>query len=501
MRGARVTAQPILVGAVTILITIVAVFLAYNANQGLPFVPVTELEVELPNGAALVPGNEVRIGGQRIGMVTDLQPAPLTNGDVGTIARVSLDQKHGDIPVDSKITVRPRSPLGLKFIAVDRGDADETFRQGDRIPVAQARLPVEIDEFWGMYDAETRDGVRANLEGFGTGLAGRGIAINRAIEDAPRFLRHLEPVARTLGAPETQLRRMFRSLGRTARAVGPVAERYAHAFTAGADVFEAWARDPEALRATIRESAPTLDAGIRSLRRQRPFLTRLASTSREIRGAAETMPATLPALSRALDVANPVLRRVPAFNEDLERVLASLERLMLDPGTGRALRALGSTSGTLNPALRFLGPHLTVCNGWNYAWTHVAEHLTEPDPTGGSQRTLLNQAGRQNNPVTSLGATEPANGEGHISGTPQHLHAQAYAAAVTEDGRADCEAGQRGYPERIAALWPDRFNIVIDPRTPGVQGPPRVGRPRVPRGQTFSKRPELGPRLHPELDR
>ncbi len=41
----------------------VAVFLAYNANQGLPFVPTYKLSAELPNANALVPGNEVRIGG------------------------------------------------------------------------------------------------------------------------------------------------------------------------------------------------------------------------------------------------------------------------------------------------------------------------------------------------------------------------------------------------------------------------------------------------------
>ena len=64
-----VLANPVLVGAVTVLVTLVAVFLAYNANNGLPFVPTTELNVQLPNGANLVGGNEVRSGGFRIGVV------------------------------------------------------------------------------------------------------------------------------------------------------------------------------------------------------------------------------------------------------------------------------------------------------------------------------------------------------------------------------------------------------------------------------------------------
>ena len=53
----------------TVLVVVVAVFLAYNANSGLPFVPTTQLKVDLANGANLVPGNEVRSGGFRVGVV------------------------------------------------------------------------------------------------------------------------------------------------------------------------------------------------------------------------------------------------------------------------------------------------------------------------------------------------------------------------------------------------------------------------------------------------
>ena len=61
-----------LVGAVTTLVIVVAVFLAYNANNGLPFVPTRQLDVLVSNGANLVKGNEVRSGGFRIGVVTDM---------------------------------------------------------------------------------------------------------------------------------------------------------------------------------------------------------------------------------------------------------------------------------------------------------------------------------------------------------------------------------------------------------------------------------------------
>ena len=44
---ASIVASPVLVGAVTTLIVIVSVFLAYNANKGLPFVPTYDLQATL----------------------------------------------------------------------------------------------------------------------------------------------------------------------------------------------------------------------------------------------------------------------------------------------------------------------------------------------------------------------------------------------------------------------------------------------------------------------
>jgi len=67
-------ASPVLIGATTVLIALVAVFIAYNANSGLPFVPTYDLKAELPSGDKLVKGNEVRVGGFRVGVVKELRP-------------------------------------------------------------------------------------------------------------------------------------------------------------------------------------------------------------------------------------------------------------------------------------------------------------------------------------------------------------------------------------------------------------------------------------------
>ena len=99
--------------------------------------------------------------------------------------------------------------------------------------------------------------------------------------------------------------------------------------------------------------------------------------------------------------------------------------------------------------MRFYGPFVTVCNAPNYFFTYLAEHFSEADSTGQAQRALLNTT-CQDDSLGSIGADEPANGNEVLEGNKQYLHANPYGAAVTPDGRADCEAGQRGYLERNA---------------------------------------------------
>ena len=127
MRGGRVgslAASPTLVGAVTVLVVVVGVFLAYQANSGLPFVPTYKLSAELPDTQTLVPGNEVRIGGIRVGQIKSVEPVTVDNAPcpndptqqcVSDVAKVNmeLNQDLQPLPEVSTVVVRARSALGL----------------------------------------------------------------------------------------------------------------------------------------------------------------------------------------------------------------------------------------------------------------------------------------------------------------------------------------------------------------------------------------------------
>ncbi|HEY8638732.1 MAG TPA: MlaD family protein, partial [Solirubrobacteraceae bacterium] len=255
--SASIVANPVLVGAVTTLVVIVAVFLAYNANNGLPFVPTRQLNVYVANGANLVKGNEVREGGYRIGVVSDMIPVKLPDGRIGARLQLKLDQKSGPVPIDTRVIIRPRSALGLKYVEIDKGTSRKDFPDGATLPAAQASYPVELDQVYSMFDAKTRRASSNDLIGFGNTFAGRGADLNLFIGYAPRLFGLLAPVMSNLGDSRTNLPGFFRALDRTVSTIAPVAKIQARIFTTMADTFHAISEDPQALKDTISKSPPT----------------------------------------------------------------------------------------------------------------------------------------------------------------------------------------------------------------------------------------------------
>jgi virulence factor Mce-like protein len=495
-------ANPVLIGAVTVLVLIIAVFLAYNANNGLPFVPTRELKVDIPNGSDLVPGNDVDEGGDRVGLVSDMQPIELPNGQVGAQLTLQLNRSNGRVPVDSTVSIRPRSVLGLKYVDLRTGTSSRVFPDGGTMSVSRTSVPVQIDDINKMFDAKTRPAIQQDLAGFGDTFTARGSALNDTIASLPSLFQHLQPVAHYLSDPHTELTRFFVALNGFFGTISPVAATNERLFADQATTFEAISRDPAALESTIKQSPPTLDVSTDSLKAQQPFLADLTTFNRYLGPATVQLRAALPNVDPALEAGIKVLPRTPSMNRKLQGVLASLKSLALDPGTNVALNGLTSTVGILNPTIRYLGPYATVCNSWNYFWVELADLVSEQTSFGMAQRALIQFANHQTNNVGAQGANNPANGyqPGDFQGTggpadAEYSHGPTYGAAIDNAGNADCEVGQRGYQLMQNSLDPKGRAFVTDAHTPGDQGTTWTGLSRVPPGETFTRNPLIGPQL------
>jgi ABC-type transporter Mla subunit MlaD len=456
-------ASPTMVGAITTLIVVVAVFLAYNANQGLPFVPVYRVSAELCNASRLGPNNEVRIGGNRIGVVESVETIELEEasgcqtaaGDSAATAaklNLKLDESAKPIPEDSLVRVRYRSSFGLKYLEIQRGEGDG-LPEGGSLPIEQAQEQTEFDDIANTFDTPTRENSRIVLEGFGNAFAARGASLNQAIESLDPLFTNLRPVARALSDPTTRLVRFFPELGDAARIVAPVAEEQAELFTNMAISFAAISSDEEALRDAISEGVPTLETGIRSLPVQRPFLRDFAEVSRLLRPGVRDLRISLPVLNSAVGIGAKTLRRTPPFNADLEDVMGQLEELVDEPSTKISIVRLGDTLDETASAAGQIGPYQTVCNYWNYWFTFLPEHFSQDNAFGKAERVLGTGAPDARNPIDSYSGgqadgrvtqfTPPRPGEFRFRTIPV-LHGNPYGPSGTEEA-PNCQSGQVGY--------------------------------------------------------
>jgi virulence factor Mce-like protein len=440
--GGAIAGNPVLIGAATVLVVIVAMFLAYNANQGLPFVPTYQLKAQTPSAANLVRGNEVRIGGTRVGSVDSITAEQQEDGTSIAVLGLKLERSVKPLPKDSTVLIRPRSALGLKYVELTRGTSEEGFEDGDTIPLRQATpAPVEFDDFVNMFDEETRDASQTNLRGFGDALAGRGQSINQAIGAFRPLLRDAIPVLQNLTSPQTNLPRFIMELADAARIVAPAAETQADLFVNLDRTFGALREVARPyIQESISEGPETLDAAIRGFPVQRPFLANTEGLFRELRPGVRALRGAAPDLADALEVGTPTLRRLPPLNRRLTSLLLELERFAEDPMVPRGIRRLTDTVRTLNPTLQYLAPVQTTCNYATLWFRNIASLLSEGDINGTWQRFII--VATPHGPNNEGGpSSAPANGPE----AENHLHTNPYPNTASPGQPRECEAANETY--------------------------------------------------------
>ena len=440
-RGGGIAGNPVLIGAATVLVIIVAVFLSYNANQGLPFVPTYSVNAEVPSASELVVGNDVKIGGSRVGAVSSIAPKTLQSGRVVAVLGLKLDKAAGPLPSDTTLMIRERSALGLKYVQITRGHSGRMLQDGDTIPLTQAKPSVDLDQFLNMFDDKTRAAATTNLENFGTAFAGRGESINTAIGAFRPLLRDVVPVMQNLAAPRTQLRNFIQQLGTFTALVAPASETQASLFDNLDATMSALSKVAKPyIQDSITGGKPALDSGIRNFPQQRPFLINTTGLMHELRPGVAALKTAAPVLSDALKTGIRVLPRTPPLNERLAALLLELQKFSNDPLVPQGINGTTQVVNDLNPTLQYLAPTQTRCNYVTLWFRNISSLLSEGDRNGTWQRFII---------VTT---PQGPNNEGGPSSAPadgpnqdNHVHLNPYPNTAAPGQPQECEAGNEPY--------------------------------------------------------
>jgi phospholipid/cholesterol/gamma-HCH transport system substrate-binding protein len=319
------------------------------------------------NAGQLVNGDEVRVGGRRVGTVGDLRLAP----DRSALVDLEVDDDLAPLHEGTTATVRAPSLSGIanRYVSLSPGpDNAAEIPDGGRIAADRVSQIVDVDQLFSTLDPPTRAGLRRLVRGASRTTAGRERLANEtleALDPTQRSGRALfAQVARDAPALQTLLTTGSRVVGALAAERAPVTGlvENARATSAGVVAEEsavdaALARLPATLRrgtgtlagldATLDDVDPLVDAALPATARLAPLLRRLRPLAASAVPTIDDTRRLVRATGRGNDLID-LLRATPA--------LADVAVPALDDTTAAATSA--------RPVARFARPYTPDLVGW-----------------------------------------------------------------------------------------------------------------------------------------
>jgi phospholipid/cholesterol/gamma-HCH transport system substrate-binding protein len=275
------------------------------------------------NAGFVIPGEDVKIAGVKVGKVASLDVTP----DFKAAVVLDITEPgYQDFRNDASCIVRPQNLIGERFVECKptqprsaTADAPPKLKRIDRgpgtgqylLPVGNTMQTVDIDLIGNTMREPERARLSLILNELGTGLAGRGRDLNDVIRRANPALQETDKVLAILARQNTQLEQL----------------------AVNSDtVLAPLARDRASVAGAIRNSSS------------------VARATAEKRGALEEDIQTLP---RFLDELQPTMERLGSLSDQTTPLLVDLHARAGD--INNVVRRLGPFSTAAIPAVESLG--------------------------------------------------------------------------------------------------------------------------------------------------
>jgi phospholipid/cholesterol/gamma-HCH transport system substrate-binding protein len=382
------------------------------------------------NAGQLVPGNEVRVGGQPIGSISDIQ----LDDSANAIVTMEVGDVVAPLHEGTTATIRATSLSGItsRYISLKPGPNNgAALADGGRIGTDETSSPVDLDTLFDTLDAKTREGLRNVIRGSGTQYDSRGAEAGQSIQYFGPFLGSTSRLTQELALDQQVLAQFVKDGADTVSAIasrrGDLTELVSNtnsAMRAIGDENVALQRTLELLPGTLRKANTTFV----NLRNTLDDLDKLVDESKP--NTKELAP-FLKALRPLVHDARPTvadlrdLIRSPGPNNDLIELTAKQPRLaeLTASVFPRAIRTLDRS----DPVISYARPYIPDLSGWLTKFGQVAAyydangHYARVQPVFGPTRLdrdlykligvspaeRLNSYSRDSRPDCPGGATQP----------------------------------------------------------------------------------------------
>jgi virulence factor Mce-like protein len=312
----------------------------------------------------VVPGQEVRISGRRVGEVRSVS---VSGGDA--VVDMAIDDDAWPLRRGTTARLRFGLPLtyGARSVELHPGPVDQPpLPDGGILTTADTITPVEFDQLYRIFGPRTRNNLQGLLTNTSTTLSGRQRDLAAAITQGGPGLDQLSGFYADLGADPTALRTLVTAGAATSSALARRDRALAAAVGNAGATFDELADHARSLQATLDGLPPALRTGSRTLARLDRSLDGLQGLVDDVRPGAAGLRSIAPTVRRAVATLRDVAplatttlqlgrRRAPAIS----RFLAKATRFM---------PRLSSTLGGLAPMVACLRPYGPEIMGFFANW-------------------------------------------------------------------------------------------------------------------------------------
>lgn len=323
----------------------------------------------------LIPGENVKIDGVKVGTVSSVTPTPEAKA---AVVMSIANPGFKDFRDDASCTISPQSLIGEKYVdclptqpRVEGAPLPpplQKIRSGQEgageylVPVQHTSSPVDVDLLGDIQRLPERERFTLILNELGAGLAGRGSDLSEVIKRANPALQELDKVLKILAGENHVLAKLAvdsdKALAPLARVSGRVADFIAQSNT------------------VAQAGAATRGSLARNLALLPPFLERLGPALERVQHFAEQTTPTFTALKVAAPGLDKAFTSLPAFSSSTEKFFESL---------GKTAKVSGPALNAFRPLLKQLSSLGNAAVPFTSNFSQLFESLRE---TGGLERIM-----------------------------------------------------------------------------------------------------------------
>jgi phospholipid/cholesterol/gamma-HCH transport system substrate-binding protein len=313
-----------------------------------------ELKAEMQTAQSVMPGQgqTIDIAGVPVGEVKKVE---LKDGRA--IITTSVRQKYSDdIYRDASVLLRPKTGLNDMILELTPGTASAgKVPDGYTIPVRNTLPNINLDEFIGVFDRDTRDYLKLLLAGGGQGLRGEARPLSLVLRRFEPTNRDVLLASKFVAKRRKNLARVIHSFQLLATELGKHDKELAEWVDSSAAVFRSFANQDSKLRETFRLLPGALNSTNRAL-------TSANTVARDLGPAAKALLPGARAFAGSMRESRPFFRQTIApiknqirpFARDVQPTVKTLRP---------ANRDLAKLTPDLSKAFKVLN---TFLNEWAY---------------------------------------------------------------------------------------------------------------------------------------